>query len=113
SLAFTGTLAASPPATDTRTAAPPFRRLTRGVVLNGTISSGWRYGRFDASTWFLLGLAAIYFLSLVAVRWHMIAKPARAEIVAEIRSISARVNAESGSLPESREKQAQLREINR
>jgi hypothetical protein len=113
SLAFTGTLAASPPATNTGTAAPPFRRLTRGVVLNGTITSGWQYGRFDASTWFLLGLAGIYFLSLVAVRWHMIAKPARAEIVAEIRSISARVNAESASLPESREKQAQLREINR
>ena len=78
-------------------------------MLNGTI---W-YWPFAASTWFLLGLAGIYFLSLVLVRWHMIAKPARAEIVAEIRSISARVNTESARLPESREKQAQLREINR
>ena len=109
SLAFTAALAAPLPATNTPAAAPPFRRLTRGVVLNGTI---W-YWPFAASTWFLLGLAGLYFLSLVLVRWHMIAKPARAEIVAEIRSISARVNTESARLPESREKQAQLREINR
>src|ERR1035437_1929486 len=113
SLAFTAALAAPLPATNTPATAPPFRRLTRGLVLNGTISSGWWYWPFDASTWLLLGLAGIYFLSLVAVRWHMIAKPARAEIVAEIRSISARVNTESARLPESREKQAQLREINR
>jgi hypothetical protein len=109
SLAFTAALAAPLPATNTPAAAPPFRRLTRELVLNGTI---W-FWPFAPSTWFLLGLAGIYFLSLVLVRWHMIAKPVRAEIVAEIRSISARVNAESASLPESREKQAHLREINR
>jgi hypothetical protein len=113
SLAFTGTLAESIPAMNGPSAAPPFRRLTRGFVLNGTISAGRRYWRFDASTWFLLGLSGSYFLSLVLVRWHMIAKPSQAEIVGEIRSISARVCAENAGLPESGKKQRQLREINR
>ena len=127
SLAFSGTLAATPagpkpPETQTNqnpappktnpSPAPVFLRLTRGVVLHGTISSGWHWWRFDVGTWFLFGMAGIYFLSLVGVRWHMIAKPARAELVAEIRAIRARVASESAWLPESPQKKVQLFEIN-
>lgn len=114
SLAFTGTLEASqtePKAAETE--GPPTRILTRGVVLHGFISSGWRWWRFDISTWFLFIMAGIYFLSLVMVRWHMIAKPARAEVISEIRAIRARVVAESAYLGESPEEKAHLDEINR
>lgn len=141
SLAFSGTLAATPagpkpPETQTNqnpnpaekaaqgtnpappkaspSPAPLFRRLTRGVVLHGTISSGWHWWRFDVGTWFLFVMAGIYFLSLVGVRWHMIAKPTRAEVVSEIEAIRARVAAESAwIIPESQEKKAALNEINR
>ena len=81
-------------------------------MLHGTISSGWHWWRFDVGTWFLFVMAGVYFLSLVGVRWHMIAKPARAELVAEIRAIRARVASESAWLPESPQKKVQLYEIN-
>ncbi|MCU1253680.1 MAG: hypothetical protein JWQ49_6709 [Edaphobacter sp.] len=122
SLAFSGTLAATPAppenaAKETNPAPPktspsPAPRLTRGVVLHGSISSGWHWWRFDVSTWFLFAMAGLYFLTLVGVRWHMIAKPARAELVAEIRAIRARVASESAWLPESPQKKVQLYEIN-
>lgn len=102
----------APPKTDP-SPAPLFRRLTRGVVLHGTISSGWHWWRFDVGTWFLFVMAGIYFLSLVGVRWHMIAKPTRAEVVSEIEAIRARVAAESAWIPESPQKKAALNEINR
>lgn len=139
SLALSGTLAATtapkPPETQTNqnqnpsenaaggtkpasvktnpSSAPPFRRLTRGVVLHGTISTGWRWWRVDVSTWFLFVMAGIYFLGLVLVRWHMIAKPTRAEVVSKIEGIGARVTAESAWLPESPQNKASLNEINR
>lgn len=131
SLALSGTLAATPApkppetqtnqnlkppengAKETNPANPsPSPRLTRGVVLHGTIKSGWHWWRFDVSTWFLFAMAGLYFLTLVGVRWHMIAKPARAELVAEIRAIRARVASESAWLPESPQKKVQLYEIN-
>ena len=71
-LAFTGTIAPAAAKTKnsgkikTASATPPFRRLTRGVVLNGTSYSGWRRWQLDVHSWFLLGISAAYFLTLVS-----------------------------------------------
>jgi hypothetical protein len=51
--------------------------------------------------WLVVLVSGVYFLGLVLVRWHMIAKPARAQIVAEIDAVRSRVQAEKASLPTS------------
>ena len=117
-LALTGTIAPAVATTEnsgkTEAACPaaPFRRLTTGVVLNGRSYSGWRWWRFDVHSWFLLAISAAFFFSLVLGRWHMIAKPTRAEIIAEVRALRARINADKLS-HDSEEKQSRLRQINR
>jgi len=88
------------------------RKLTRVVMLYAATpvragaARGW-------SRWVLPIVGLVYFLALVLVRWNMIAKPARAQIVAEIEVTRSWVNAETAAIPDSKDKKARIDEIHR
>lgn len=76
-------------------------KLPRVVLLHGgglirckLPPFSWR----DRGLRLVLFVSGLYFLGLVLVRWHMIAKPARAQLVAEIEAVRSRVNAEAPRL---------------
>jgi len=46
------------------------------------------------------------------VRWHLIAKPARGQVLAEIDAVRARVTAEAGHILQSNDTKRRLAEIN-
>jgi len=50
----------------------------------------------SSSLWLVLLVSGLYFTGLVLVRWHMIAKPARAQLVTQIQSVRANLKAETG-----------------
>lgn len=61
--------------------------------------------------WLIPIISGLYFLGLVLVRWHMIAKPARAQLVAEVEAVRARAVAETGGRPDSVELNERLARI--
>ncbi len=76
-------------------------KLPRVVSLHGI---GLNRCKAPAISWRDRGLmlvvivSGLYFLGLILVRWHMIAKPARAQIVAEIEAVRSRAVAEMAGL---------------
>jgi hypothetical protein len=50
------------------------------------------------SLWLALLVGGLYFAGLVLVRWHMIAKPARAQLVTQIQAVRANLRAETGGV---------------
>ena len=76
-------------------------KLPRLVSLQGNgltrckaVSCAWR----SLSLWVII-IGGLYFAGLVLVRWHMIAKPARAQLVAEISAVRSRLMTEIAGLP--------------
>jgi len=65
----------------------------------------------DWGFWLFLIISGLYFLGLVLVRWHMIAKPARAQLVAEIEAVRSRAVAETAGLPDSPELNGRIARI--
>ncbi len=53
------------------------------------------------SLWLALLVGGLYFAGLVLVRWHMIAKPARAQLVTQIQSVRSNLRAETAGTPAS------------
>ena len=106
SLALTGTLTPPPDASG------PGIPLTRIVVLRRSCPHWYSGCREHSGTWLLISVSFFYFLGLVLVRWHMIAKPARGQVLAEIDAVRARVTAEAGHIPQSNDTKRRLAEIN-
>lgn len=89
-------------------------RLPKLVSLFGVGLKGCKVPRFswkDPGSRLVLIIIGLYFLGLVLVRWHMIAKPARAQLVAEIETVRARAVAETAGLGDSRELNDRLARI--
>jgi hypothetical protein len=89
-------------------------RLPKLVSLVGVGLKGCKVPRFslkDPGSRLVLIIIGLYFLGLVLVRWHMIAKPARAQLVAEIETVRARAVAETAGLGDSRELNGRLARI--
>lgn len=106
SLALTVTLTPPPDASG------PDLPLTRIVVLRTGCPHWYSLCREHWGTWLLLVVSFCYFLGLVLVRWHLIAKPARGLVLAEIDAARARVTAEASHIPQSYETKTRLAEIN-
>jgi hypothetical protein len=89
-------------------------RLPKLVSLVGVGLKGCKVPRFswkDPGSLLVLIIIGVYFLGLVLVRWHMIAKPARAQLIAEIETVRARAVAETAGLGDSRELNERLARI--
>lgn len=106
SLALTATLTPPPDASG------PNLPLTRIVVLRRGCPHWYSFCQEHSGTWLLLSVSFFYFLGLVLVRWHMIAKPARGQVLAEIDAVRARVTAGASHIPHSNETKTRLAEIN-
>jgi hypothetical protein len=81
-------------------------KLPRVVSLYGlglNRCKGPTFSWSDLGLWLVLLISGLYFLGLVLVRWHMIAKPARAQLVANIEAVRAHAVAETVGLPDSPE----------
>jgi hypothetical protein len=81
-------------------------KLPRVVWLYGTALNRCKVPKFswsDLGLWLVLLISGLYFLGLVLVRWHMIAKPARTQLVANIEAVRAYAVAETAGLPDSLE----------
>lgn len=50
---------------------------------------------WSKSLWLALLVGGLYFAGLVLVRWHMIAKPARAQLVTQIQGVRSKLRAET------------------
>lgn len=88
--------------------------LPRSVVLNASGLNHCKVPEFAFSSWnfrLVLLISGFYFLGLVLVRWHMIAKPARAQLVAQIESVRSRAVAETAGDLESPELNERLARI--
>jgi hypothetical protein len=88
--------------------------LPRLVSLSGVGLNRCKLPNFswhDLGLWLVLLIMGLYFLGLVLVRWHMIAKPARAQLVANIEAVRSRIVAESAGLPDSSELNERLARI--
>jgi len=75
--------------------------LPRVISLHGVGLNRCKVPKFslsDPGLWLVLIVSGLYFLGLVLVRWHMIAKPARAQIVAEVEAVRSRAIAETAGL---------------
>jgi hypothetical protein len=98
----------------TVTANPSIGRLPRTVSLLGRALNRCVVPRFSWrswSLWLVLIIIGLYFLGLVLVRWHMIAKPARAQLIAQIETVRSRAVAESAGRPDSPELSERLQRI--
>jgi hypothetical protein len=51
--------------------------------------------------WLVVLIGGLYFVGLVLVRWHMIAKPARAQLVTQINAVRSNLRAETGGIASS------------
>jgi len=94
--------------------APNLGRLPRIVSLHGIGRDRCTLPKFSFlswSSWFVPIVSGLYFLGLVLVRWHMIAKPARAQLVAEIEAVRSRAVAETASRPDSPDVNGRLARI--
>jgi len=81
-------------------------KLPRVVLLQGnalTQCNVVALSFWSQSVWLVVLIAGLYFLGLVLVRWHMIAKPARAQLVTEINAVRSRLIAETAGLSKSAE----------
>jgi hypothetical protein len=81
-------------------------KLPRVVWLTGVGLNRCKVPKFswsDLGLWLVLLISGLYFLGLVLVRWHMIAKPARAQLAANIEAVRAHAVAETAGLPDSPE----------
>ncbi|HEX8817021.1 MAG TPA: choice-of-anchor D domain-containing protein [Terriglobales bacterium] len=81
-------------------------KLPRSIALNGKGLNHCELPRFSFHNWgsqLVLIISGLYFLGLVLVRWHMIAKPARAQLVAEIEAVRSRAVAETSGCPDTPE----------
>jgi hypothetical protein len=88
-------------------------KMPRVVLLRGNGLAHCNAVRF-AWTWstgLVLVLTGLYFLGLVLVRWHMIAKPTREQLCAQVRSIRSWVESESGGPQNSAEDQRRVEQI--
>jgi IPT/TIG domain len=88
--------------------------LPRSVALNASGLNRCKAPEFSFGSWnfrLVLIISGLYFLGLVLVRWHMIAKPARAQLVAEIEAVRSRAVAETASYPDSPELNERLARI--
>lgn len=65
----------------------------------------------DPTFLIVMAICGFYFLGLVLVRWHMIAKPARQQIVAEVEVVRSRAIAETAWLADTPEIQQRLERI--
>jgi hypothetical protein len=79
----------------------------RGLNRCNVPKFSWR----DLGSWLVLIISGLYFLGLVLVRWHMIAKPARAQLVAQIEVVRSRAVAETAGLADSPELNERLARI--
>jgi hypothetical protein len=88
--------------------------MTRSVSLNASGLNHCKAPEFSFHNWnfrLVLIISSVYFLGLVLVRWHMIAKPARAQLVAEIEAVRSRAVAETAGYPDSPELNERLARI--
>jgi hypothetical protein len=88
--------------------------LPRSVALNASGLNHCKAPEFSIGSWnfpLVLIISGLYFLGLVLVRWHMIAKPARAQLVAQIETVRSRAVAETAGYPDSPELNARLARI--
>lgn len=76
---------------------PTLGKLTRLVSLEGRVLGRCNLVRIFWSKSLLLTLVVggLYFIGLVLVRWHMIAKPARAQLATQIQSVRSSLRAET------------------
>ena len=72
-------------------------RNSRIVVLQGNalVRCAVAFTFWSWHVFLALSVGVLYFAALVMVRWHMIAKPARAQLVAAVNALRARVVAET------------------
>jgi hypothetical protein len=76
-------------------------KMPRVVLLQGDAAARCKVVMLNFwswNVWSVILIAGLYFAGLVMVRWHMIAKPARAQLVAEINVVRSRVMAETAVL---------------
>jgi hypothetical protein len=88
--------------------------LPRLIALNALGLNHCKVPGFSLGSWnfrLVLIISGLYFLGLVLVRWHMIAKPARAQLVAEIEAVRSRAVAETAGYPDSPELNERLARI--
>jgi hypothetical protein len=88
--------------------------LPRSVALNASGLNRCKAPEFSFGSWnfrLVLIISGLYFLGLVLVRWHMIAKPARAQLVAEIEAVRSRAVTETAGYPDSPELNERLARI--
>ena len=55
----------------------------------------------SSSVWLVILVGGLYFAGLVLVRWHMIAKPSRAQLVTQIQAVRSTLRAETAGTPAS------------
>ncbi len=79
-------------------------KVPRVVLLQGNALARCSVADFSFrkwSVWLAILIGGLFFTGLVLVRWHMIAKPARAQLVAEIGVVRSRLIAETAGDPKS------------
>jgi hypothetical protein len=79
-------------------------KLPRVVLLEGRGLTRCKTSEISFWSWnfWLVGIiGGLYFVGLVLVRWHMIAKPARAQLVTQIHAVRALLVAETTGIPSS------------
>ena len=89
-------------------------KLPRVVLLQGTASVFCNSGilsLWNPRVWLVGLIGGLFFAGLVLVRWHMIAKPARAQLVAAVNAVRARLLAETAGLPNTPELQGRTERI--
>jgi hypothetical protein len=89
-------------------------RLPRVVALRGVGLNHCKVPRFAVTDPAFLSVflaSAVYFLGLVLVRWHMIAKPARHQIVAQVEVVRSRAIAGTAGVTDSDELKERLERI--
>jgi hypothetical protein len=80
--------------------------MPRVVLLDGNAVNRCKTEAFSLwswSVWLTVLTGGLYLTGLILVRWHMIAKPARAQVIAEIKAVQSRLIAETAGLPKSAE----------
>ena len=89
-------------------------KTPRVVTLEGNASVRCSAVGFSFWNWHVLLallIGGFYFTGLVLVRWHTIAKPARAQLVAAVNALRARAIAETAGLPQSADLNGRLGRI--
>lgn len=113
SVAIAATLGSTPaaPSASSSAGSSPTPTLTRVVTLSPACMHWYSACQLSPAIVLLVVVSSLYFLGLVLVRWHMIAKPARGQVLAEIEAVRARTAAVASQIPQSREAKARLAQI--